>query len=107
MALEPVGPVAALKRSWHLTGSAIWRTFAALLVVGLVVTILGALVTQLLAIVVVDLFAAPAGFPLVGETLVSTLVTVMFAPVTTVVMTVYLFDQSVRRDGFDLSGPAA
>ena len=33
------------------------------------------------------------------------MVTLLFAPVTIVVMTVYLYDQKVRREGFDL--PAA
>lgn len=105
VAMEPVGPMAALRRSWHLTGGATWRTFFALVLVNLVIGILGAVVTQLLAIVVIDLIAEPAEITLVGETFVSTLVTVLFAPVSTVVMTVYLFDQMVRRDGWDL--PAA
>lgn len=107
VAIEEIGPMAALRRSWHLTGSAIWRTFFALLLIGLIVAILGTLVTQLLAIVIVDLVAGPAGGRLVGETLVSALVSVLFAPVTTVVMTVYLFDQMVRRDRFDLPAPPA
>lgn len=105
VAIEPLGPVAALRRSWYLTGEAAWRTFGALLLVTLVVGILGAVVTQLLAIVVVDLLAQPAGMTLVGTTLVDTFVAVLLAPVSTVVMTVYLFDQMVRRDGFDLPAP--
>jgi ABC-type dipeptide/oligopeptide/nickel transport system permease subunit len=59
----------------------------------------------LLAIVIVYLLAEPAGMTLMGQTLVDTLVTVLFAPVGTVVMTVYLYDQMVRRDGFDLPAP--
>jgi uncharacterized membrane protein len=105
VAVEEVGAIDALRRSWHLTQGATWRTFFVLLLVGLIVAILGALVTQLLAILVVDLLAGPAGVSLVGETVVNTLVTVLFAPVTTVVMTVYLFDQKVRRDRWDLPAP--
>jgi len=102
VAIEPVGPLAALRRSWHLTGGAAWRTFFALLLTLLVTGILGALITQLLAIVIVDMIAEPAGMPLVGEVVVSTFSTVLFAPVSTVILTVYLFDQMVRRDGWDL-----
>ena len=105
VAIEPVGALAALRRSWRLTGEATWRTFFALVLVNLVIGLLGAVVTQVLAIVVIDLIAQPAGMSMVGETLVSTLVTVLFAPVSTVVMTVYLFDQMVRRDGWDLPAP--
>jgi len=105
VAIEPVGPMAALRRSWHLTRDATWRTFLALLLVNLVVGILGTIVSQVLAIVIVDLLADPAGVAVVGETLVSMLVTVLFAPVSTVVMTVFLYDQMVRRDGWDLPAP--
>jgi len=105
VAIEPVGPVAALRRSWHLTGESTWRTFGILFVVTLLVGILGAVVTQLLAIVMVDLLAEPAGVGLAGQTLVDTVVTMLFAPVSSVVMTVYLYDQMVRRDGFDLPAP--
>jgi hypothetical protein len=105
VAIEEVGPLTALRRSWHLTGEATWRTFFALLLVGLITTILGSLVAQLAGIVLVDLMLDPMGLALVGQTAVDTLVTVLFAPVSTVVMTVYLYDQKVRREGFDL--PAA
>lgn len=105
VAIEEVGPVAAIRRSWQLTADATWRTFFALLLVGLVTTILGSVVAQLASIVVVDLLLDPMGLATVGQTLVDTLVTLLFAPVTIVVMTVYLYDQKVRREGFDL--PAA
>lgn len=105
VAIEDVGPVTALRRSWHLTGAATWRTFGMLLVVNLVVGILSTVVAQLLAIVIVDLLAQPADMTLAGQTIVDTLVTMLFAPVGTVVMTVYLYDQMVRRDGFDLPAP--
>lgn len=105
VAIEEVGPIAAIRRSWQLTADATWRTFFALLLVGLITTILGSVVAQLASIVVVDLLLDPMGLAIVGQTLVDTLVTLLFAPVTIVVMTVYLYDQKVRREGFDL--PAA
>lgn len=105
VAIEEVGPIAAIRRSWQLTAEATWRTFFALLLVGLITTILGSVVAQLASIVVVDLLLDPMGLATVGQTLVDTLVTLLFAPVTVVVMTVYLYDQKVRREGFDL--PAA
>lgn len=105
VAIEDVGPVAALRRSWHLTGEATWRTVFVLLLMGLITMILGSLVAQLASIVIVDALLDPMGLARVGQTAVDTIVTVLFAPVTTVVLTVYLYDQKVRRDGFDL--PAA
>ncbi|MFN8623187.1 MAG: hypothetical protein U0869_20805 [Chloroflexota bacterium] len=107
VAIEPVGPVGALRRSWRLTADSTWRTFGALFATTLFVTVVGALVSQILALVLVDLVLAPLGAGLLGETLVSTAVTVLFAPVSTVVMTVYLFDQMVRREGWDLPAPEA
>jgi hypothetical protein len=102
IATEQVGPVDALRRSWHLTASAAWRTFGLLFVTVLVVGVLSALVSELLALVVVDLVSTAAGVALAGETLVDVLVAVLFAPVTGVILTVYLFDQRVRKDGWDV-----
>lgn len=104
VAVEGVGPIDALRRSWHLTRDSAWRTFGVLVLLAILVTVLGALLAQLLAVVIVDLLLGPAGLEVIGETLVSTLVALLLAPVTAVILTVYLFDQKVRRDRWDLPG---
>ena len=38
--LEGTGPVSALRRSWHLTGDNMWRTFGVLAVLALLVSVL-------------------------------------------------------------------
>jgi hypothetical protein len=107
IATEGSGPVAALRRSWHLTAAHAWRTFLVMLLTALVVGVLGMLVAQVLAIVFVDPWADAAGHAVLGEAAVSTVVSVLFAPVGPVVLTVLYFDQRVRRDGWDLPAPVA
>jgi hypothetical protein len=107
VAVEDVSALTAIRRSWHLTGDHIWRTFGAIVLLFLIVAVLGAVLEQLLAIVLVDLIASGMGLELAGSVLVSTIVGVLFLPVTSVVLTVYLYDQMVRRDGWDVPPPTA
>jgi hypothetical protein len=109
VALEPVGPLRSLARSWRLTADHVWRTFAVMLLTALMVSILAALVAQLLALVFIDGLGSlgrpegsPVGFDPVAETVIAAIATVLFAPVTPVVMTVLYYDQRVRLERWDV-----
>ncbi|MFN8620498.1 MAG: hypothetical protein U0869_07120 [Chloroflexota bacterium] len=67
VAIELVGPVEVLRRSWRLTADSTWRTFGALFATTLFVTVVGALVSQVPALLV-DLVLAPLGAGPPGET---------------------------------------
>lgn len=105
-ALEPVGPVTAMRRSWHLTTGHALRTLGVIIVVMVIVAVLGAIVTELLGIVVVDGLAAGGDGSLVAEAIITALVSVLFAPVAPVIAAVLYFDLRVRRDAWDVPPPA-
>lgn len=100
LAAERVGPIEALRRSWHLTGDNTWRAFAVLAIVTIVITILGSTLLGLLAVVITDGIAAPLGFADLSDALLSGLVTTLLAPVGGVVLAVLYLDLRVRRDGW-------
>jgi hypothetical protein len=97
---EQVGPVGALRRSWHLTGQHIWRTFAILLMVAIPVAIIGSMVVQLLAAVISDMLAAPMGLAGTSDVLITSFVSLLLAPIASVVAAVLTLDLRVRRDGW-------
>jgi hypothetical protein len=104
VAIEGIGPVRAIRRSWHLTGDNTWRTLAVLVILAFIISILASLLVQLASVV--------TGTSATGEVSVSALdaliaagVSVLFAPVAVVVQTVLYFDLRVRRDAWDLPAP--
>ena len=102
VALEPVGPVQALRRSWHLTGNNAWRTFGLQFMVLIVVS----LVSTILAVVGAAFSGgldttAPSGFG--TQSVISLVFGVVTAPIVPVMLTVLYFDLRVRRDRFELS----
>ena len=102
VAIEGVGPVTAIRRSWHLTGSNTWRTLIVLVLVAFIVGILASLVAQLLGVVFTDTIGQRAGVATQMDTFIAAAVSVLFAPVTIVIQTVLYLDLRVRRDGWDL-----
>lgn len=103
IALEPVGPLRALGRSWWLTGSSIWRAFGCIILVSLVVGVLGAVVNEILGLVAADLpFGAGSTSAILIRTVIGAAVTVVAAPILPVLVTVLYFDLRVRRDGLEL-----
>jgi|GEM_PF-2441047 len=105
VALEDIGPVTAIRRSWHLTGGNAWRTFAVLTILAIVIAIAGSLVVQLLGVTVTDTVGVRSGAADTMDALFAAAVAVLFAPVTIVVQTVLYFDLRVRRDAWDLPAP--
>lgn len=111
MAVEDAGWRAALSRSWYLSGDHVWRVVLIVVMGGLATNLGAALVAQVLAIVLVDLVAVPAGLDAtVAESLAIALGTVLLAPLAPVLVAVLCLDLKVRRDGRSVvqqEGPSA
>jgi hypothetical protein len=105
-ALEPVGPLHALVRSWRLTAGAARRTLGVVLLVTLTVAVLAGLVSELLALSIADLALGGATQAAsIARIAISTGVAIVFAPVLPVALSVLYFDQRVRQEGLDLPVP--
>ena len=98
MAVEDAGWRAALTRTWHLSGDNVWRTLF-VLAFGMILTLFAsALISQLLALVLIDVVAASVGFdPAIAETVVIATGAVLLAPVLPILTAVLYFDLRVRH----------
>jgi hypothetical protein len=101
--VENLGPVQAVRRSWQLVQGYWWRTFALMLVLG----ILGAVISAGPAYLVTALVTLFTGtFDPVLTTAVTAIVSVIteafFIPLSLTCYTLYYFDLRVRKEGFDL-----
>jgi hypothetical protein len=113
LALEPVGPLHALRRSWQLTGDNTWRAFGLSLIVLFVVGVFGALINTITLLILEGLAdPSPAGSTQVVSFLspptplavvVDAITTLAFAPVLPVMLAALYFDLRVRRDRLELS----
>ncbi|MCY7418762.1 MAG: hypothetical protein LH650_09750, partial [Chloroflexi bacterium] len=106
-ALEDIGAVTAIRRSWHLTSGHAWRTFAVLAILAFFIAVAGSLVVQLLGVTIIDTVGVQLGAADTLDALFAAVVAVLFAPVTIVVQTVLYFDLRVCRDAWDLPAPGA
>ena len=107
MVEEDVGAMQAFRRSWHLSGDNVWRTFALLLFAGLVAALGGSIVAQLATLVMVDGLAPTLGLDeLVASTIALALGSVLLSPLMPVLTAVLYFDLRARRDAPDLDDVA-
>lgn len=95
--LEDQGALAAMGRSWRLVVGSSWRVLGYLVTLGLVIGLLGALVTQ-----IAQLLLGGAGAPIdageiVVQTLIGGLVSMLLAPVLPIAFTLLYFDLRWRR----------
>ena len=104
VAVEDAGPIMAVRRSWHLTGDNTWRTFAVLVILAILISLLASLLVQAAA-VVTGSTGAGQGSVSALDALVAAAVSVLVAPVAVVVQAVLYFDLRVRRDAWDLPAP--
>jgi hypothetical protein len=100
--VEKLGPVEALRRSWDLVKNYWWRTFA----LALVLTVLSYVVQAGPAFVVQSIVTifTPRNFVLqqVLAGVITVLTTVLFVPIQMIAITLYYFDQRVRKEGYDI-----
>ena len=111
LVLEGVGPVAALRRSWQLTGGNWWRAFGILLLTGLIAGIITSVVAAPVTFLAGLLAAAVAGddpIAYLNLTLPATLIAtnlfsaVAYAFQASVTSLLYV-DLRIRREGFDVT----
>jgi hypothetical protein len=108
MVIEGLGWRAALSRTWRLTADNVWRTFFMVLLGGLITATLGGLISQLSAVVLVDVVAASFGLdPLVALAIASALGTVLILPAAPVLLAVLYFDLRIRHEGVVEAKPLA
>jgi hypothetical protein len=99
LAIEDLGWRAGLQRSWHLSGDNVWRTFAVYLIAAVLTALLGMLVSQVLALVIVDVVAASVDLDqTIALSVAFALGTVIVAPLAAVLLAVLYFDLRIRRD---------
>jgi len=104
VALEEAGPLRALVRSWRLTAGSAWRTLGILFLVTLAVAVIGGLLSEILGLALADLvFGESSQAALLVRTVIGALLSVAFAPLLPLALTVLYFDQRVRREAFDLT----
>ena len=102
--LEHLGPVAAMRRSWHLVRGSTARIFGITLLVGLITGILSAAVAALLSV------ATQFGddnLRLVLNQLATLVVSVLIQPISFIVVVLLYYDTRIRREAFDIEMLAA
>lgn len=106
VALEPVGPVQGLRRSWRLTASAVWRTLGLTVLVVLIVGVIGSVVTEVLGLVLADLpLGATSTGAIIVRIIIGSVVAIVSAPILPVALAVLYFDQRVRREALEIGPP--
>lgn len=100
IANEDLGWRKALARSWHLSGDNVWRTFFIVVLGALLTALAATLISQILAILLVDVAATSLGLDtMVAESLALAAGAVIVAPLAPVLIAVLYFDLRIRRDG--------
>lgn len=97
--VEGVSGVGGLRRSWQLTTGRYWRTLGFRLLLGLITGIVSALVAL---VVNLPLAALDTTTHQVLSQVGSTVVSVFIAPLTLIGITLYYYDQRIRREAFDV-----
>jgi hypothetical protein len=96
--LEGAGPVAALRRSWHLAAGHRWRIIGLQLLLLVIQVVLSGLVS---GVFFVGLSQDP-NVRLIVQQVVNFIANVAWAPVQWATLTVFYYDLRVRKEAFDL-----
>lgn len=98
LVVEGQGGPAALRRSWHLSSGSFWRVLGALVISGLIASVIATVLSIPAELVVQAL--GPQAWPI--SALATSLVTVLTTPFTILVIVLLYFDLRIRKEGFDL-----
>jgi hypothetical protein len=99
MVNEDLGWRDAFKRSWHLSGDNVWRILFIVAFAAIVTALVGSMLAQLLALLLVGAVAPALGLDeMVVETISLALGSVLVAPLAPVLTAVLYFDLRARRD---------
>ncbi|HEV8671172.1 MAG TPA: hypothetical protein VGS01_10605 [Candidatus Limnocylindria bacterium] len=97
-ALEPVGPVHAIRRSWWLSNGHRWR----ILGLQILLVVLQAVLSTLISFIFIAAFITDVTVRLVLQNIVNVIATVLWAPVEWGTFTILYFDLRVRKEALDL-----
>jgi hypothetical protein len=102
ISIENLGPIAAMRRSWHLSRKFFWRTFATVLLVQILVGVVTGTFTQIAGFTSM-LIATENPIAILGmATFASLLASALTAPLTTAVTTLLYVDMRIRKEGLDI-----
>ncbi len=96
--LEGTGPLATLRRSWHLSAGHRWRVLGLLFLL----IVLQGIIGVLLSTVLLATFALDAVVRTVLQQVVNLAVSVLWAPIQWGTFTVLYYDLRVRKEAYDL-----
>ena len=102
--VEGVGSAAGLRRSWRLTGGFFWRTFAILLVVFILQTVVGSVLQIPIGLLV---SGARTGTQQLVSQAISAITSVVVTPLSLIALTLVYYDLRIRREAFDIEMLAA
>jgi hypothetical protein len=97
-ALEPIGPIHAVRRSWWLSNGHRWR----ILGLQILLAVLQGVLSTLISFIFVASFISDAVLRVVLQNIVNVVATVLWAPVEWGTFTILYFDLRVRKEALDL-----
>lgn len=97
-AIEPVGPIHAIRRSWWLSNGHRWR----ILGLQILLAVLQGVLSTLISFIFIAAFISDTVTRLVLQNLVNVVATVLWAPVEWGTFTILYFDLRVRKEALDL-----
>lgn len=104
IAIEKLGPLRAIRRSWQLTRGQFWRLFGIYLLSSLLISIATNMVSTVFSFAALMVSAANQEAGLVAAVVASAVTTaVLSLPLTTAVTTLLYVDTRIRHEGYDLT----
>jgi hypothetical protein len=97
-AIEPVGPIHAVRRSWWLSNGHRWRILGLQILLAVLQTVL----STLISFIFVAAFISDAVVRVVLQNIVNVIATILWAPVEWGTFTILYFDLRVRKEALDL-----
>jgi hypothetical protein len=97
-AIEPVGPIHAVRRSWWLSNGHRWRILGLQILLAVLQTVL----STLISFIFVAAFISDTVVRVVLQNIVNVIATVLWAPVEWGTFTILYFDLRVRKEALDL-----
>jgi len=97
-AIEPVGPIHAVRRSWWLSDGHRWRILGLQILLAVLQTVL----STLISVIFVAAFISDAVVRIVLQNIVNVIATILWAPVEWGTFTILYFDLRVRKEALDL-----
>jgi hypothetical protein len=97
-AIEPIGPIHAVRRSWWLSQGHRWR----ILGLQILLAVLQVVLSTLISFIFVAAFISDSVVRIVLQNIVNVVATVLWAPIEWAAFTILYFDLRVRKEALDL-----